>query len=37
MTTETILVERQERVAVLTFDRPKVLNAFDAKLVGEMR
>ena len=37
MTYETIRIERQERVAILTFDRPKVLNAFDATLVSESR
>jgi enoyl-CoA hydratase len=37
MSYETIRIERQERVAILTFDRPKVLNAFNARLVGETR
>jgi enoyl-CoA hydratase len=37
MTYETIRIERQARVAILTFDRQKVLNAFDARLVAETR
>jgi enoyl-CoA hydratase len=32
---ETITVEQDGRVAILTFNRPKVLNAFDPKLVTE--
>ncbi|MGE0723891.1 MAG: enoyl-CoA hydratase/isomerase family protein [Alphaproteobacteria bacterium] len=32
---ETIRIERDGRVAILTFDRPKVLNAFDPILVRE--
>lgn len=35
MTYETISVEMDNRVAVLTFNRPKVLNAFDPTLVKE--
>ena len=37
MSYKTIQIEHRERVAILTFDRPKVLNAFDAKLVDETR
>ena len=33
----TLTVEVAERIAVLTFNRPKVLNAFDGELVGETR
>ena len=32
---QTIRVERDGRVAILTFDRPRVLNAFDPVLVAE--
>jgi enoyl-CoA hydratase len=32
---ETITLERDERVAILTFNRPKVLNAFDPALVTQ--
>ena len=35
MNYSTLNVEVADRIAVLTFDRPKVLNAFDAVLVGE--
>lgn len=35
MAYETIGVERRERVAILTFRRPHVLNAFDAALIAE--
>jgi len=35
MTYSTIGVETADRVAVLTFNRPKVLNAFDPTLVAE--
>jgi enoyl-CoA hydratase len=31
--TDTLLIERRGRVAILTFNRPRVLNAFDAPLV----
>ncbi|MCC6193204.1 MAG: enoyl-CoA hydratase/isomerase family protein [Burkholderiales bacterium] len=37
MTYSTIAVETSDRVAVLTFNRPKVLNAFDGVLVDETR
>jgi len=37
MTYETIQVETDGHVAILTFDRPKVLNAFDPTLVAETR
>ncbi len=33
---ETILVERDGGVAVVTLNRPKVLNALNAKLIGEL-
>jgi len=33
---ETIRVERKESVAWLSFDRPEVHNAFNARLIGEM-
>ncbi len=35
MTYETIELKVEQRVAVLTFNRPKVLNAFDGTLVNE--
>ena len=35
MTYNTLTVKIDDRVAVLTFNRPQVLNAFDAELVGE--
>ncbi len=35
MTYSTLTVEVADRIAVLTFNRPKVLNAFDGELVGE--
>jgi enoyl-CoA hydratase len=35
MTYETITVERRGRIAVLSFNRPSVLNAFNGKLVEE--
>lgn len=35
MTYTTLSVEVADRVAVLTFNRPKVLNAFDGVLIGE--
>jgi len=37
MSYDTIEVEIAERIAVLTFNRPKVLNAFDGVLVRETR
>ena len=37
MTYTTLSVEIADRVAVLTFNRPKVLNAFDDVLIGETR
>jgi enoyl-CoA hydratase len=37
MTYETIVVERDGAVAVLTLNRPKVLNALNALLIGELR
>ncbi|MFJ3788410.1 enoyl-CoA hydratase-related protein [Kitasatospora sp. NPDC090091] len=33
---ETILVERRDRVGVITLDRPKALNAVNTLLVGEV-
>ena len=35
MTYNTLNVEFSDRIAVLTFNRPKVLNAFDSELVSE--
>ena len=35
MTYASIRVERRDRVAILTFDRPRVLNAFDGGLIEE--
>ena len=35
MTYNTLAVEVDDRIAVLTFNRPKVLNAFDPELIGE--
>ena len=35
MTYTTLDVEVADRIAVLTFNRPKVLNAFDSVLIGE--
>ncbi len=35
MTYQTLAIEQRNRVAVLTFNRPKVLNAFDGQLVEE--
>ena len=35
MTYNTLTVEIDDRIAVLTFNRPKVLNAFDGELVSE--
>ena len=32
--TETLVIERRGRVAIVTFNRPHVLNAFDAPLVA---
>ena len=37
MTYHTLTVEVADRIAVLTFNRPRVLNAFDGELVGETR
>ena len=37
MTYNTLTVEIADRIGVLTFNRPKVLNAFDGELVGETR
>lgn len=37
MTYNTLAVEIADRIAILTFNRPKVLNAFDAELVAETR
>ena len=37
MTPEHLLVERSGRVAVITVNRPKVLNALNAATVGELR
>jgi enoyl-CoA hydratase len=37
VTYTTLDVEVADRIAVLTFNRPKVLNAFDGVLVGETR
>lgn len=36
MAYETILVERRGRVALLTLNRPKALNALNAQLIGEL-
>ena len=35
MTYNTLVVEIVDRIGVLTFNRPKVLNAFDSELIGE--
>jgi enoyl-CoA hydratase len=35
VTYNTLTVDVADRIAVLTFNRPKVLNAFDGELVGE--
>jgi enoyl-CoA hydratase len=35
VTYNTLTVDIADRIAVLTFNRPKVLNAFDGELVGE--
>lgn len=35
MSFQTIAIERRERIAILTFNRPHVLNAFDGVLVSE--
>jgi enoyl-CoA hydratase len=37
MTYQSIRVERDGPVAILTFDRPRVLNAFDPALIAETR
>ncbi len=37
MTYETIVVEREGPVAVVTLNRPKVLNALNAAMIGELR
>lgn len=37
MTYKTLAVEISERIGILTFNRPKALNAFDAELVAETR
>ncbi|KOX26945.1 MULTISPECIES: enoyl-CoA hydratase [unclassified Streptomyces] len=36
MTYETILVEREDRVALVTLDRPEVLNALDLRVMEEV-
>ncbi|MGF1454694.1 MAG: enoyl-CoA hydratase [Alphaproteobacteria bacterium] len=36
MAYETILVDREDRVGVVTFNRPEALNAFNAKLMDEL-
>lgn len=36
MAFETILVEVKDRVGVITFNRPKALNALNAQMIGEM-
>lgn len=36
MSYETILLERQDRVALLTLNRPKALNALNAQLIDEL-
>jgi enoyl-CoA hydratase len=33
---ETILIDKDERVAIITLNRPAVLNALNAKLLGEL-
>jgi enoyl-CoA hydratase len=37
VTYNTLAVEISDRIAILTFNRPKVLNAFDPELVAETR
>ncbi|HBF42616.1 MAG TPA: enoyl-CoA hydratase [Desulfobacteraceae bacterium] len=37
MAYETIIYERQENIAVIKFNRPKVLNAINPKMVGELK
>ena len=36
MTYETILLEKRERVGLVTLNRPKALNALCAKLIAEL-
>ena len=36
MTFETILVEKRDRVGLVTLNRPKALNALCAQLIGEL-
>ena len=37
MSYNTLEIEIDDRVALITFNRPKVLNAFDSELVEETR
>ena len=37
MTYDTLAVEIDDRIGILTFNRPKVLNAFDPRLIDESR
>ncbi|HAN54251.1 MAG TPA: enoyl-CoA hydratase, partial [Pseudomonas sp.] len=36
MTFETLLVDIQERVALITLNRPQALNALNAQLISEL-